>query len=486
MKQRLSIPPQEILWRWGGFVENGGFELDIKALRQAVRGIVTSRGEAGYERARLGLLWNGRKPDRFPQIVVQAMDVSDVQTAVRFAAANGMRVSPRGGGHHFSGISLQDSMVVDLAALDTLRVDAEERTAVAGPGVTNSRLAAALTEHGLAFPVGHCASVPVSGYLLGGGFGWNSGAWGLACHNVASVDVVLGDGSLITASETENPEIFWAARGAGPEFFGIVTQYRLRLHQLPHAIRTSVWSYSLDQIDAVERWISASMRLVPRNVEFTAVMSSAPPPLADKAAKTVAAVATIFADSEAEAGATLASIKAGAPEGALAVQLAMETPFDVLYRIIGQFFPEGRRYASDTHWAADASALMAGLADYVAGAPSAESFALAVVLPPSAGQAMPDTAFSMVGPAFGAAYAIWQDEKDDAENIASIRRMSEAAARFSLGHYVGEADLDLAERARGSFSGPAHARLASLRRKYDPAGLFHRPTGESEPLKKAG
>ncbi|MBL8905097.1 MAG: FAD-binding oxidoreductase [Rhizobiales bacterium] len=458
--------------------------MDIDALKQTVRGAVTTRGDAGYEGTRAGLLWNGRKPERYPEIVVKAMDAGDVQAAVRFAARNGLRVSARGGGHNFSCVSLQDGLVVDLGAMDRLGIDVEKRTATAGPGVTNSRLAAALTEHGLAFPVGHCASVPVSGYLLGGGFGWNSGAWGIACHNVASVEVVLADGSLITASETENPEIFWAARGAGPEFFGIVTEYRLRLQDLPRTIRTSVWSYSLDRIDAVERWMSATMRILPSNVEFTAVMSSAPPPLADRAAKTVAAVATIFAASEEEAAATLAKIQSGAPEGALAAQLGMETPFDVLYRIIGQFFPEGRRYAADTHWSADPAALLRGLADSVSAAPSPETFALAVVLPPTASQAIPDTAFSMIGPAFGAAYAIWRDSKNDAENFTWVRQASERAASYSLGHYIGEADLDLPERARGSFSAAAYARLCSLQRKYDPAGLFHRPA--REPLKKAG
>lgn len=460
--------------------------MDISALRKDIRGTVTKREEVGYERARVGLLWNGRKPNRFPRIVVRALNAQDVQAAVRFAAANNMRVSARGGGHHFSGISLQDGMVIDLAGFDALNIDIEKREAVVGPGVTNSRLAASLTERNLAFPVGHCASVPMSGYLLGGGFGWNSGAWGIACHNVLGVDVVLADGSLVTASETEHPDIFWSARGAGPEFFGIVTAYRLRLHPLPRTIRTSVWSYGLDRIDAVQGWMSASMRIVPRNVEFTAVMSSAPPPLAEKASKTVAAVATIFADSEEEATATLARIAAAAPDGALGVQLAMETPFEVLYRIIGQFFPEGRRFASDTHWSADPAALMTGLADYVAGAPSPASFALAVVLPPPSAEPMPDTAFSMVGPAFGAAYAIWEHAGDDAENIAWLREESERAARHSLGHYIGEADLDVPGRARGSFSATAHARLCELQRKHDPAGLFHRPAGEPEPLRKAG
>lgn len=461
--------------------------MDMHALRQAVRGTVTTRDDAGYDTVRAGLLWNGRKPDRFPEIVVTAKDAVDVQAAVRFAAANGKRISARGGGHHFSCIALQDCIVIDLAAMVALNVDPRDRIARAQPAVTNGRLAAALAEHGLAFPTGHCASVPLSGYLLGGGFGWNAGAWGIACHNVESVEVVLADGSLVTASEAENVDIFWAVRGAGPEFFGVVTEYRLRLHSLPRAIRTSVWTYALDRIDAVESWMSRTMHIVPRNVEFTAVMSSAPPPpLVGKAAKTVAAVATIFADTEAEAQATIATIAAGAPDNPLEVQLSLETPFEVLYAIIGQFFPEGRRFAADTNWSDYPTTLMGRLAEAVETAPSAESFALAVVLPPLDHKVMPNSIFSMVGPVFGCTYAIWRDASRDEENLAWMRRASERIAPVSLGQYLGEADLDLAERSRGSFSPSAFEELRRLQRKYDPAGLFHRPGLDVEPLRKAG
>lgn len=459
--------------------------MNINALREAVRGIVTTPEDAGYEAVRTGLLWNGRKPDRFPGIVVKATDAADVQAAVKFAAANGRQVSVRGSGHHFSTIALQDCVVIDLSAMNALQIDAQARIARAQPAVTNGRLASALAEQGLAFPAGHCASVALSGYLLGGGFGWNAGAWGIACHNVESVDVVLADGSLVTASETENADVFWAARGAGPEFFGVVTEYRLRLHELPRAIRTSVWVYPIGEAGAVEDWISGAMQIVPRNVEFTAVFSSAPPPLAGKATKTVSAVATVFAYTEKEAQATLAQISAGAPAGALNIQLGMETPFEVLYLIMGQFFPEGRRYAADTNWSADPAGQMTIMADAVEIAPSPESFALGVVLPPPDGTPMPDTAFSMVGPTFGCTYAIWQDAEQDQANLAWVRGTSEKIAPISLGHYIGEADLDIAERSRRSFAPETFERLRELQCKYDPAGLFHRPGVATEWLREA-
>lgn len=266
----------------------------------------------------------------------------------------------------------------------------------------------------------------------------------------------------------------------------MVTEYRLRLHDLPGAIRTSVWVYSIDEVDAVEDWVSRTMRIVPRNVEFTAVFSSAVPPLAGKATKTVSAVATVFAYTEEEAQTTLAQIATGAPEGTLDIQHAMETPFEVLYLIMAQFFLEGRRYAADTNWSADPAKQMAIMAGAIEAAPSAESFALGVVLPPPDGTAMPDAAFSMAGPTFGCTYAIWQDEAEDQANLAWVRAASERIAPISLGHYVGEADLDLAERSRCSFAPEVFERLRHLQRKYDPASLFHRPGLAAEPLRKAG
>ncbi|GAB4363199.1 MAG: FAD-binding oxidoreductase [Oricola sp.] len=460
--------------------------MTIETLRKTVRGTVTARPDAGYEAVRRGLTWNGRKPERFPEIVVKAKDAADVQAAVKFAAATGRRVSPRGGGHQFSGIAVQDGIVIDLSAMNALSIEIGAHIARAQPTVTNGALVSALGDLGLAFPAGHCASVPLSGYLLGGGVGWNAGAWGIACHNLESVEVVLADGSLVEASETENPDIFWAVRGGGPEFFGVVTEYRLRLFELPKAIRTSVWTYPIDAIDAVERWMSTTMKIAPRNLEFTAAMTPGQPGLAGAAKGTVAAVATIFADTQAEAEAIRTMIQAGAPENALDVQLDMETPFEVLYVIMAQYFREGRRYAVDTNWSANAPGMMRRLAQAIEDAPSPESFALSVILPTPDGTAMPDTAFSMAAPAFSATYAIWQDEARDAANIGWMREASAALAPVTLGHYVGEADLALPGRLAACYAPAALERLRQLQRKYDPNGVFQRHAPEGEALRKAG
>jgi FAD/FMN-containing dehydrogenase len=448
--------------------------MNIESLRKAIRGSVIASEEAGYEAARKALLWNGRKPSRFPRLIVKAACVDDVQQVVRFAAEHGQRVSPRGGGHHWSCIALQEGIVLDLFALNHIHIDDSSRTAEVGPTARNGELASALAARGLAFPVGHCASVPMSGYLLGGGFGWNSGTWGMACFSVIGADVVTADGELHRVSATENPEIFWALRGAGPEFFAVVTAYRIRLQKLPRAITTSVWTYPIGEAANAERWAQQAMASGSRNVEFTLAISSAPPPLADKAAKVVTGVATIFADTGEEARTALDRIAAGAPAGAIDIQQNLSTPYEVLYQIIGQFFPEGRRYLADTFWARPgAEGFGRRMAAETAKAPSLESFSLAVPVPPAFyTEPLPDAAFSMVGPMFGCSYAVWRDAADDAANMGWIRQTARALLPVTAGQYLGEADLDEPARLRGSFAPANWNRLKALQAKYDPTGMF--------------
>ncbi len=448
--------------------------MNIESLKASIRGNVIAMEDAGYETARKALLWNGRKPSRFPRLIVKAACADDVQHVVRFAAEHGQRVSPRGGGHHWSGISLQEGIVLDLSALNHAHIDAAARTAEVGPTVRNGELATALAAHGLAFPVGHCATVPLSGYLLGGGFGWNSGAWGMACFSVIGADVVTADGELRRVSATENPEIFWALRGAGPEFFGVVTAYRLRLQSLPRAITTSAWTFPIDDAANVERWAEQAMGAGPRNVEFSIAITSAPPPLADKAAKVVSGIATVFADTEEEARTTLSRIAAIAPAGALDAQQNMATPYEVLYQLIGQFFPEGRRYFADTFWAKPGvEGFARQIAAETAKAPTLESFSLAAVMSPALyKEPLPDAAFSMVGSVFGSSYAVWRDPADDAVSMNWIRQTARALRPLTAGQYLGEADLDEPARLRGSFSPASWSRLKALQAKYDPTGLF--------------
>ncbi len=452
--------------------------MDYALLKRRIHGAAIEIFDPEHRSLCDELVWNGRKPDLHPRYVVRAACVEDVQLAVRFAAANGLGVSPRGGGHHFTGIALNGDVVIDVSGLDHLHVDVMSATAALGPGVTNTRLAAALDRQGFAFPVGHCATVPISGYLLGGGIGWNSGEWGIACFSVIGADVVMADGVLLHVDEETHPEILWALRGAGPGFFGIVVNYRVRLQPAPKAILTSVRVYPPSEARKVGEWAELAMATAPANLEFT-VKISAPPPEANAPAGAfvLAAIATVFSKGERDAQRVLDSFFAGAPDGPVQSVDLIPTPFSELYNLTSAATPKGKRYAVDTLWSDGSfSELLTTMAAHYGARPSLDSFALAALQSPLAG--VPgDAAFSRFGKAFTSVYTIWDGEEDDQANMAWLRRTMTAIEPLSSGTYVGEADLERTERGTMTHSPAAALRLSALRAKYDPQGLFRSRTG---------
>ncbi|MWD29116.1 FAD-binding protein [Aquicoccus sp. SCR17] len=441
--------------------------MHTEILQNRLRGALITSLEPRHAAESDALIWNGRKPARRARLIVRAACAEDVAEAIRFAAGNGLTVSPRGGGHQFTGIAAQADMVIDLGALDGLTLDVGRRTARVEPAVTNLRMAAALERHGLAFPLGHCGSVPMSGYLLGGGVGWNSAEWGFACFSVTAVEVVLADGSLVTANATDHAEVYWAARGAGPDFFGVVTAYHLTLQPARRAITTAIRVYPASAALAVAHWAETVMAKAPASVEFTTKVTPGPD------GPVLAAIATVFAGTEAEAGTIHAALAVGAPE-ALQVIGPMPAPFAALYEASDPSMPKGRRYAVDSAWSeAGYGEILGRIVKTMAQAPSGDSMALAVLR--SNAVTTPETAaFSRHGRVFGALYAIWADEEDDAENTGWLRAGIDRLTPLCTGAYVGEADLDRPDRALRTLSAEAAERLAILRRRYDPAGLFHR------------
>jgi FAD/FMN-containing dehydrogenase len=307
----------------------------------------------------------------------------------------------------------------------------------------------------------------MSGYLLGGGVGWNSAEWGFACFSVAAVEVVLADGRMVTANATENADIFWAARGAGPGFFGVVTAYHLALQEAARAISTAIRVYPAAAVADVAAWAEAVMARAPASVEFTCKVTPTPD------GPVIASIATVFGRSDAEACAIHTALAQGAPE-ALQVIGPMPTPFGALYEATAPSTPEGRRYAVDTLWS-DASygEVLGRIVQDMAHAPSEASMAL-VVLRPNAVETPADAAFSRHGRIFGALYAIWEDAGEDAANIGWLRTSVDRVAPICTGAYVGEADLDRPDRTLPTLSPAAEARLAELRAVHDPKGLFRR------------
>jgi FAD/FMN-containing dehydrogenase len=141
--------------------------VDIKELRSRVTGAITTSEDSHYERLRRSMVWNQLVPQRRPRIIVQAANENAVVEAVRFARNNGMKVAMRAGGHSWAGLSLRDeSLLIDLGRLKNLAFNRDSRIAVIQPAVTSRDLNRRLAAEGLAFPVGHCPTVPMSGFLL--------------------------------------------------------------------------------------------------------------------------------------------------------------------------------------------------------------------------------------------------------------------------------------------------------------------------------
>ena len=198
----------------------------IRSLEARLRGEIVRPGDDGYDDARR--VWNA-VVDRHPTFIVRARDVADVMHAVNFTRTNDVALAVRGGGHSPAGYGTVDGgLVVDLSLMKRLEVDAARHVAGAEPGLTWGEYNARTHEHGLATPGGDVAAVGVAGLTLGGGMGWLMRKHGMTIDNLVAVDVVTADGLLVTASETEHPDLFWALRGGGGNF-GIATGLWFRL-----------------------------------------------------------------------------------------------------------------------------------------------------------------------------------------------------------------------------------------------------------------
>lgn len=451
--------------------------MSMQSLQERVSGRVLHRGNPDYERARRAPGWNEIKPERYPDLIVQVASKDDVIEAVNFARERHMKIGIRGGGHNWCAAALQEGgILLDLSRLNKVEIDPEARVAIAEPVVSNRNLAQQLAEHGLAFPAGHCPGVPLSGFILNGGLGWNAGEWGISCFSLLSVDVVTAEGNLVTASETENTELFWAARGAGPGFFGVATNYRLRLYPLPKAITTSTLTYPLEKLPEVVEWATETVNTLPTNVEFTLYLASAPPSVADRCEKVCILSATAFADSNEEAAEALSALATCPLEDCLMKDLHASTPFEILFDNADKFWPEGKRYAVDTMWSASPPLeVLAIIQDHFTTAPSAHSMILCPILPsPTDAPPLPDAAFSMVAPVYAGCYSIWEEAGKDGANIEWLRTLMTALEPLAVGCYVGESDIAAnPSQVVNSYASSNWERLQALREKYDPNGVFH-------------
>src|ERR1700759_3794279 len=217
---------------------------------QGFRGRLIGPSDQDYDEARA--LYNGMI-DKRPKVIARCTDAADVIAAVNYARDNKLPLAIRGGGHNGPGLgSCDGGLVIDLSQMRSVRVDPESRTVRVDPGCTAADLDHATHAFGLAVPLGIVGSTGVAGLTLGGGTGYLTREHGLTIDNLLEVDVVLADGSFVTANADRHADLFWAVRGGGGNF-GVVTSFLFRLHPVD-TVYGGPMLWHMDKASEVLRW----------------------------------------------------------------------------------------------------------------------------------------------------------------------------------------------------------------------------------------
>ncbi len=446
----------------------------IEELRADFRGDLIHPGSPDYDSART--IYNAMI-DRRPAIIARCVDTGDVITAVNYARDHDLVLAVRGGGHHGAGLSIcDDGLVIDLSLMKGVRVDPEARTALVMGGSTWADVDHATSAFGLVTPSGIISSTGVGGLTLGGGLGHHTRRFGLAIDNLLAADIVLADGSFVTATATNHPDLFWAIRGGGGNF-GVVTAFLFNLNPLPNLYAGPMfWDVSL--AGEVLRWYRDFLPAQSDEVGgFFGFHIIPPGPPFPEALWNHRACVVVWSHSgpTAEAEAFFAPIreKFGPPlldlVGPIA-QPALQSMFDGLY-------PPGLQW----YWKADFFSELTDDAierhlEFAAQLPTWHSTMHLYPVDGAAGRVANDaTAWNWRGSKWGQVIVGVSPDADDKDRITSwARAYWEAMHPHSDGGaYVNMMMEEGQERVMASY-GENYERLAAVKAEYDPENLFSR------------
>ncbi len=245
----------------------------IAKIAQSLRGQVIGRDHPEYAEARK--LYNAMI-DKRPLLIAKCADTADVIAAVNFGRDNKLPIAIRGGGHNGPGLaSVDDGLVIDLSTMKGVRVDPKNRTVRVGAGCTTGDVDHATQAFGQAVPFGIISTTGVAGLTLSGGHGYLSRQYGLAVDNLLEADVVLADGSFVTASESENADLFWALRGGGGNF-GVVTSFLFRTNPVGMVYGGPI-IFELSDAPAVMKWFRQAQPNAPEEFFMFLGLQIVPP-----------------------------------------------------------------------------------------------------------------------------------------------------------------------------------------------------------------
>lgn len=446
----------------------------LARLQAGLIGTLHQPGDDGYDEARRGSFMPS---DARPALIVGAVTAADVAAAVRFARDQGMELAVRSGGHSGAGHSMTDGLLLDVKRLDAVEVDAGSGTVWAGSGLTAGELSRALEPYGLVVGFGDTGSVGIGGITLGGGVGFFVRAHGLTIDNLLAAELVTADGEVIVADAEHHPDLFWAIRGGGGNF-GVATRFRYQARRVPQV--TGGMLVLPATPETVHGFMAASAA-APESV--SAIMNVMPaPPMPFLAPEDHGRLIILGFVVCAEAGEEA--------ETALAPFRALATPLADLVRPIpyAEMFPpeahggEGgpvgmsRTFFMDRVDAATAARIVAAVTEKQAAGDVLMAAVQLRALGGAAGRVSPDAT----------AYA--HRDRAIMGNVAAIAMGMDAAraqlpwveglvAELSAGDraaYVNFLGDEGPERVRDAYPGATWERLRTIKRRYDPANVFHR------------
>lgn len=443
---------------------------DKTEFRRELTGDVIGPADDSYDEARA--LYNAMI-DRRPALIAQCRSVSDVQSALELGKRADLPIAIRGGGHSGPGFgTVENGLVIDLGSMDQVEVDPENRTARVQGGAMWKQVDAATHEHGLATVSGIVGTTGVGGLTLGGGHGQLSRKYGLTIDNLLEAELVLADGRIVTASEEENPDLFWAIRGGGGNF-GIVTSFTFRLHPVENVVwGPTAWPVSETQ--RVLKWFREFLPAADENLYGYFGLLTVPPvpefPEAFHMHKACAVVWTYLGDP-ATANEALAPVRELGPafDGVQEVPYpAAQSAFDDLYPKglqwywRGDFFQEipDEAVAAHAHFGEELPTLHSGMHLYPI-----------------------DGAVDRVDPgdtAFARRDANWSQViigvDPDPDNTGTIKKWAQDYWDATHPHSIGAAYVNFMmeegeDRVKATY-GSNYERLAEVKATYDPGNVF--------------
>lgn len=433
--------------------------------RHRFDGPLITRADSDYDGFRR--IWNGMI-DHKPAVIVRCTTANDVRMAVKLARAEGLPLSVRGGGHGVAGNAVCDSgVMVDLSAMKDIRVDPQARLATAGPGMLWGEFDRATQAHGLATTGGQISHTGVAGLTLGGGLGYLMGKHGATCDNLVALDVVTADGESVVASNEQNPDLFWAMRGAGANF-GIVTSFQYRVHPLGEVL-AGLLLYSRDHAAEIAAFHREFLRDSPDELDTTLGFLNSPDGVP------LVAIVAVYAGGIADGERVLQPLRTfGKP----VADLIRPMSYVEVQSMLDATVPTGHRYYWKSNFVPDLQpSLITRLQDGANAMPSPLSIVLLFEIKgeiqrvPKGAMAFDhrDANFEM------SIIAHWTEGTVDSENIRWAREVWTAAQPYvSASVYSNHMTADEAfDRVRDSYGAGKYEKLAALKAKYDPDNFFH-------------